>query len=348
MAVTNRDLFYRPDLKPKKDYMSEADFPEEPELISEEPEEEERDLGEEIDDIIEVADILPDRIRNILMPVLERIRDEVDGLSMPEEKTAPEEEPEEVPESELPDEPSFFPERPPITIRVQMPDPIPVVIRDVYNIDLIHIYRDFVIKLKKALADFIRELLYVARIGEFANYKDLLKDYKAEASDVAKDFRHVSDEIVRTQVKRDQKTRFLRKVFNIDQTIYHLRAVKSSYELRKRYYEEEYQKPKDYLDTHANDFLRLSRTQYDAKYKKNMYNLYKYLNSAVILVNETLQLHLIEAKGKAILKRQGVDIFKENETAEPKKNDELLKGQREQQQPLSIKPANNDRDKLME
>src|SRR5690606_9909999 len=136
---------------------------------------------------------------------------------------------------------------------------------------------------------------------------DLFYYYSLPASDLPKNYKHVGDGIVRSQIERGQKAKFFKKMYNIDQTIYHLRANKASHELRKRYYDTKFQKSRNYLETQGNDLLRAERQKYDKKYEDNMYNFYKYLNSAVILVDEVLQTFLQEAKGKAILHKQGVD-----------------------------------------
>jgi hypothetical protein len=48
---------------------------------------------------------------------------------------------------------------------------------------------------------------------------------------------------------------------------------------------------------------------YDKKYKENLFNLYKYLNSSVILINECFSMFIQEAQAKAILiKEEGIKL----------------------------------------
>ena len=58
----------------------------------------------------------------------------------------------------------------------------------------------------------------------------------------------------------------------------------------------------------SNKILGQSRIIYDKKYKQNFFNLYKYLNSSVILLNECFNMYLSEAQAKIILKEKGEDI----------------------------------------
>lgn len=335
-----KDLFYRPDLKPKRDYMSDAEFDDETDLPSDDgligsddsddtaPEDLDK-IKEDIDDIIEVLGILPDDLENMLRPSLERIRVNIYDITPP---TKPDDgssgEPNtgdssdsdggadapidvaDPPEGVKPKRPSLLPKNKVIPVVVEPPAPLRIVLDNTFTTDKIHIYRDFIRKLRFVLEEYIREILYIAQAGGFPSYKDLFYSYSVPTEELPKNIQHIGDEVVRTQIQRKERSKFFRKVYNIDQTIYHLRANKVSHELRRRYYDEEFGRSKDYLETNANDLLKMARLQYDNKYQQNMYNFYKYLNSSVILVDEILKTFIKEAKGKAILNRAGVDIFK--------------------------------------
>ena len=355
--MKKKDIFYRPDLKPKRDYMSDAEIPKEEEQLPDIEEEEVsevdelEELKETLEDIIGVLDIVPREIMEALEPSLIRIRQSMEAIELPTPEPQPSEqtpaEPEEEDGEDIPPTPAtddrdptpgypkkvpdLFPEDPPITVEYVWPKPIPVVLEEVYNIDLKDIYEDFVYNLQRVLMKYIPDLLYTANVGGLPDYRDLFYEYKLSAAKIDDDFKHVSDTVTRMQVYRNQKAKLFKKIYNIDQTIYHLRAIKTAYELRSRYYKANYQKPKDYLDTHSNDLLRDSRTSYDKKYQQNMYNFYKYLNSAVILVEETLDAFMKEAKGKAILHKQGYDIL-EGLTEEDKSKKRHTSRQEQQRQ----------------
>lgn len=320
-----KDLFYRPDLSPKKDYMSDAEL----EGIAEEDLQEDElsdddieELVEHIDDMLDVLDILPDDLPEAIRPSLEEIKNDMlsmrrSGIDIPDIESDEDEvvfDPIGViptrPKDEPRKGPSLFPINDTIPIEVVPPKPLRIVLDNTFRIDKTELYRDFINRLRLVIEMYMRELLYISNVGGLPSYRDLFYYYSLPASDLPKNYKHVGDGIVRSQIERGQKAKFFKKMYNIDQTIYHLRANKASHELRKRYYDTKFQKSRNYLETQGNDLLRAERQKYDKKYEDNMYNFYKYLNSAVILVDEVLQTFLQEAKGKAILHKQGVDIFK--------------------------------------
>ncbi|PTY92897.1 C40 family peptidase [Heyndrickxia sporothermodurans] len=336
------DLFYRPDLKPKRDYMSDAEIDDE---LDQGPEGDTSqddipsdldDIKEKIDDILNVLDILPDDIENAMRPSLNRIRQNIYDIAPPwyedaEDDASPGDgsdivvEEEEGPGESENSLPSLLPRNDTIPVVVVPPKPLRVVMDDTFSVDKTEIYKDFINKLRLVIEKYMRELLYIAEAGGFPTYKDLFYRYSVPADLLPDDLKHVGDEIVRSQIRRRQMSKFFQKIYNIDQTIYHLRSNKISHELRRRYYEENYNSSKNYLDTNSNDMLRGNRLQYDQKYQQNMYNFYKYLNSSVILVDEVLQTFVKEAKGKAKLNKEGVDIYKgvreEEELAEKVKKE---------------------------
>jgi cell wall-associated NlpC family hydrolase len=345
------DLFYRPDLKPKRDYMSDAEI-DSSEVVGtggeETPEGSSSDLDElkeKIDDIIDIIGILPEDMQKAMLPSLRRIRRNIYDITPP--STGPGDsggddgtpdtggiipvDQGKVPEPGGRKIPSFLPKNRAVPIEIVPPKPLKVVMEDTFSIDKTEIYKDFINKLRLVIEKYMRELLYIAEAGGFPSYKDLFYDYSVSSKDLPDNLKHVGDEIIRSQIERSQKSKFFQKIYNIDQTIYHLRSNKISHELRRRYYEENYGKSQSYLETNSNDILRGSRLQYDKKYQQNMYNFYKYLNSSVILVDEVLQTFVKESKGKALLNKEGVDIYKgvreEEELAEKvkKQREERIK-----------------------
>lgn len=330
-----KDLLYRPHLKPERDYMSDAeiendigsidieDSQPEPDIIPDDLD----DLKEKIEDILDVIDILPNEIENALRPSLQRIRRNIYDITPPTPDLI-EEEPEETDVSSDPviepadsdsgakRRPSLLPRNDSLSVVVRPSKSLRVVLDDTFSIDKTEIYKDFINKLRLVIEQYMREILYIAEAGGFPSYQDLFYQYNLASDDLPANLKHIGDDVIRSQISRNQKARFFRKVYNIDQTIYHLRANKIAHELRKRYYDEDYGSSKDYLETNANDLLKANRLQYDNKYQQNMYNFYKYLNSSVILVDEVLQTFVKESKGKAILNRQGIDIYKGNREEE--------------------------------
>jgi hypothetical protein len=175
-------------------------------------------------------------------------------------------------------------------------------IRSEYSKSIISIVKDYVAKIEKSVGNYIINSLSTTGEVDKKVLSALNNPYKGKADDIKnKNFKHLSDLLIRSQIVRDQKVRLYRKLFDIDQTIMHIRACKTAFKLMERYYEADYGVNKDMTDVNSNTFLAESRAMYDKKYEENLYNLYKYLNSSVILINECLAISTKELQAKAVL-----------------------------------------------
>lgn len=220
---------------------------------------------------------------------------------------------------------SLFPEDNGINVTLQEKETVTKFVETSFLKDKADMYGNFVKKLKMTIQQYMREILYVSKIGGFDDYRDLYIRYDVPTDKLPATLKHVGDRLIKSQITRDERTRMLSKTFSIDQTIHHLIANKATYEQRQRYYQSPYIPGTDYLSTKENDELRKIRADYDKKYEGSMYNYYKYLNSSVIVAEEILQGFVSEARGKAILKRSGIDPF------EGYKKEKSLRDQREEE-----------------
>ena len=80
-----------------------------------------------------------------------------------------------------------------------------------------------------------------------------------------------------------------KKLFDMDETILHLKQIKVASAYIERYYGESKQGDNSDLASLSNAILDNSKKLADRKYNENYYALYKYLNSDVILFNESLK-----------------------------------------------------------
>jgi vacuolar-type H+-ATPase subunit F/Vma7 len=188
----------------------------------------------------------------------------------------------------------------PITITIVNHKNIKV-IKDDYDYDLVSIIDDYVNNLKDTVNNYVNNIVPIFRDIDKSLYPLALEKYTGYTKDVSKDFKHLSDLVIRSQLVRDMKSKLYKKLFSLDKTISHVRACKVSIEQRLRYYEADYQEAKDFSDVVSNRFLENSRMMYDEKYKQNFTNLYKYLNSSVILLNECFNMSINEIQAKTIL-----------------------------------------------
>lgn len=153
-----------------------------------------------------------------------------------------------------------------------------------YISDLTDIIKDYLEKYNAVYDNYINGAL---SFYSLSNHKDIKN---IETKDLIKNtnLSHVSDFVTKSNILVEQKVRLANKMFDLDETIFHIRATKVANELRKRYYNNEKMEDKDILTKGANDLLKESRIISQKKYEENFYALYKYLNSSVIIFNECI------------------------------------------------------------
>ena len=153
-----------------------------------------------------------------------------------------------------------------------------------YISDLTDIIKDYLEKYNAVYDTYINGAL---SFYSLSNHKDIKN---IETKDLTKNtnLSHVSDFVTKSNISVKQKVRLANKMFDLDETIFHIRATKVANELRKRYYSNEKLEDKNILTKGANDLLKESRIISQKKYEENFYALYKYLNSSVIIFNECI------------------------------------------------------------
>lgn len=210
--------------------------------------------------------------------------------------------------SDIPDD-FFRNDDDPFIIKVKNKDKL-TIIKDTYKYDLACVINDYNNKLKNALNNYINNVLISFKNLDVSMYSKVLDTYKLSTDRVSDDYKHLSDLIIRSQTTRQMNMRLYNKIFSIDKTISHIRTCKIGVEQKLRYYTAEYQTESNFNDFINNRFLENSRMMYDEKYKQNFFNLYKYLNSSVILLNECFKLLINEAQAKIILiEKEGNDLW---------------------------------------
>jgi hypothetical protein len=94
-------------------------------------------------------------------------------------------------------------------------------------------------------------------------------------------------------------------MFPLENTLYHNKSFKTCYELRLRYAQIEKQTDVDRYSSDSNTILRGMKKVYDKKYDTAYINLYKYLNSSVRVLDDTLCTLLDGIKTKYTLIQKG-------------------------------------------
>lgn len=198
-----------------------------------------------------------------------------------------------------------------ISISVETPKTLVQIAQESYKSDQIDLQKFYLQKMRMALQRYFHHLLGLTAELSLGDPDMLTKNYDGDnVTGVSANCRHLHDTIVRSQIQRLQKARLFKKLANADQTLVHMRAWNAAEKERERYYQEAYGDSENFIDSESNALLRQARSDYDASYKLSLYNMYKYLDSSVKLTEDILDHTLVEAKAKAKLIKEGVNIFK--------------------------------------
>jgi len=183
-------------------------------------------------------------------------------------------------------------------------------INKTYCVTLLEITKDYINELKKVTTQYFMDMGMLIMEHDKLNIDFLEKKYTYKTTDLkSKDLQHVSDFIIKSQIVRNQKQRLMDKLINEEESLNKIKACEVARELSIRYAKEEYRNNTVYHDLFSNISLKESRLSYEQKMDNNLYELYKYMNSSVILLDECLRLYMREAQAKSILiKEEGIKL----------------------------------------
>ena len=268
------------------------------------------DLNNKINSCIVSLYLIPDDLKELVLKPLQVIQKVVGD--MPDDVTTikPYEEEVVVNNNAVISNPNVYPEEvfdnddDIFSITITNNDKVEV-IKKQYNFDLSSVIEDYVNQLNEAVKTYTTSLLLSFKDLNTELFDVVLKTYEVNTGDISRDYKHLSDAIIRSQIARGMKQKLYLKLYDIDKTINHIRSCKAGVEQRIRYYEEEYYDDSTFNEALSNKLLGQSRIMYDNKYKQNFFNLYKYLNSSVSLLKDCLNMFLTEAHAKIILIEKG-------------------------------------------
>lgn len=303
-----RDLLYQPNLEYEKKYYTEGTFEDQTKESTNEPENVSIDtiksiqlLQEEIDNNIKW---LPNVIKDTYLSPYIVMKDEFNKISdMNYEEDSP------IPEAKVIEEETIDDDIPDdifdkgTDIYIDIKDPLADksdVINNRYYIDFVDIYKDYLNKLNMSTQKYIYNNL--SMFNNIDSNQELLNDYST-TSIKNKNLSHVSDYLVKSDISLDQSLRLHDKLFDFDSIILHVRGIRLAAKYIERYYKEEKLEENNDLATTSNILLTETKKVAEKKYKENFYSLYKYLNSSVILMDESTKTLLKQNKGMMIINK---------------------------------------------
>lgn len=175
------------------------------------------------------------------------------------------------------------------------------IILEGYEIDFLDIYEDYLTKMIITCESYIYDLFNLVDVGNNTVIDD---DFKTD--DLKnKNLKHLVDYNHKSSVSLNLNLRLHKKMYSIDETIVHIRSIRLAKEFATRYNVSEPLEKLTNLEIRSNALLEESRMVAEKKYEENFYNLYKYLNSSVILLGDTLNILKKQAVSHSILSKNG-------------------------------------------
>jgi len=348
MNTRDMDLFDLPALAPSRGYWSDA-IPQNIAKDTTEPiietKTEEEKIKEDLVLVKDMAEILPDKIKNTIQDILQKLidwePDKVTSDDLDEDKDVgyievviddlpfcpndgiidipkyPKTEEVIIPvvvDPDMPIDPRLEFETAPTPINlnytVERRKAYPALIAQQYNQELQDIKRVATDKLQAALQAYIQETFLLQAECGLPDVSLFYEPYDGTSVSIPnKNLQHLGDNITRRQIINEQRQRFLSRTFSPEQTLFQIRSCLAAHQLRLRYYNELYGPNNSFIATSSNAILQHSRESYDVRYETAMGNLYKYLAGSATTTNDILSSTLDINRAKAALIKSGVDIF---------------------------------------
>jgi len=183
---------------------------------------------------------------------------------------------------------------------------INTILQSTFNKNLIDIFLNYSKDINEVTLKYMRTIyIYLNDLTEEEIKTSLSKYTKATKDIKSFDLKPLSDFIIKSQIEKGQKARLFNKIITPTAIIQYLRACKMSFELMSRYSKANFVEEYDLLDTYQNEIINNLKTEYTEKYEKNLLNLYKYLNTIVIFIDEYLSKNAKEIQAKTKLIKEG-------------------------------------------
>lgn len=188
-----------------------------------------------------------------------------------------------------------------------------------YLRDSVDISEKFTNDMEMVLNEYLNQLLTVMSEIGLSNIQYLNYEYDGEqVSGFSFSEKHLHDSIVRSQTIIKEQTALFKKTHSAEKTLTTIKSFEMAAIQRVNYYKEDYidGAAENFVDMFKNDILERCRKQYDVKYSAAKMNMYKYLNSTVIITSDMLKLNLQANISKCYLLNKDINIFEKKKYAE--------------------------------
>jgi len=176
-----------------------------------------------------------------------------------------------------------------------------------YVKNIMDLYEYYASQLKDALSSYYLQLVS-AMVGIKSSTEmaflmmDISQDMALSTTD--DEGRSLMDASLRSEVIGNLKLDFLENTFRLESTLYHMKLFKASNELRQRYYSTDKNKDSTKDASTSAKVTEAMRIMYDRKYEDAYINYYKYLNSALKVLDDAFKDQATGFKTKSTINRK--------------------------------------------
>ena len=198
-----------------------------------------------------------------------------------------------------------------IEIRIEKTKTNAEMCREQYLRDISDIVDDFSMGLNAVMQGYIYPLNTTLNVLGIANPDYLNYEYEGESvTDIPLNMMHLNDRIVIQDMMVAEKASLFEKTHDETSMMNIIKTLDAAEMLRERYYNETYiDDIKDELDLYSNNLLEKSRSNANSAYRQAKTNMFKHLDGTVSILKDICQEKLESQQAKAILLKNGVDIF---------------------------------------
>lgn len=139
------------------------------------------------------------------------------------------------------------------------------------------------------------------------NIKFISNRLQINSNDIMNHSKHLFDSSIKNEDMTTLKTDFFKNIFNVKESMTHIRSFYLSHELRKRYTDIKYSRGKSMANSMSDMSLKKTNINYELQYRKTFENLFRYLESSLKVTEDILRLHSESRMNKStIIKKGGV------------------------------------------
>ena len=125
------------------------------------------------------------------------------------------------------------------------------------------------------------------------------------SNDISNHSKHLFDSSIKSEDVSNLKTDFFANVFNIKESLTHIRSFYLSNDLRTRYTDISYSKGGSMANSISDITLTTSNSKYEVQYRKSFENVFRYLESSLKITEDILRIHVQDRSNKSTIIKKG-------------------------------------------